>query len=85
VLEVAAVAEEALDVALEPEILGGSRAADVRHCIGAIDRAPGSLGYEPAVPFADGMRAPVGWLEGPSAVDGLDEATAALRPRGLAR
>jgi UDP-glucose 4-epimerase len=35
--------------------------------------------------LADGMRELAIWLEGQSAVDKLDEATAALRSRGLAR
>ena len=70
---------------IEPEILGDYRAGDIRHCFGSIDRARELLGFAPEVVFEDGMRELSGWLAGQTAVDRVDEATAALRSRGLAR
>jgi len=85
VREVASVLGKGLGVELEPEIPGDFRTGDIRHCVAAIERARDMLGFEPAVSFEDGMRELVGWLEGQSAVDRVDEATAALRSHGLAR
>jgi dTDP-L-rhamnose 4-epimerase len=85
VLDVAAVLSAGLGVELEPEILGDYRAGDIRHCFGSIDRARDLLAFQPKVVFEDGMRELSGWLAGQTAVDRVDEATAALRSRGLAR
>ena len=83
VLEVADVLSKELDVQLEPEIRRSFRAGDIRHCFAAIDRARDLLGFEPTVSFAAGMRELAGWLEGQEAVDRVEEATTALRERGL--
>jgi dTDP-L-rhamnose 4-epimerase len=85
VLEVAAVLAEGLGVAVGPEVLGDYRAGDVRHCFASTERARELLGFAPQVAFEDGMRELTGWLGGQTAVDRVDEATAALRARGLAR
>ena len=85
VLEVAAVLSQGLGVEIEPEILGDYRAGDIRHCFASIDLARELLGFEPQVEFEEGMGELTGWLAGQSAVDRVDEATAALRARGLAR
>jgi dTDP-L-rhamnose 4-epimerase len=85
VLEVARVLGEGLGVSLPAEILGDFRAGDIRHCFGSVERARDLLGFAPSVAFEDGMRELTGWLAGQTAVDRVDEATAALRSRGLAR
>jgi dTDP-L-rhamnose 4-epimerase len=86
VLEVASVLAEGLGVSnLAPEILGDYRTGDIRHCFAAIDRARATLGFEPAVSFEEGMAELMSWLATQTAVDRVDEATAALRARGLAR
>jgi dTDP-L-rhamnose 4-epimerase len=85
VLEVAAVLSQGLGVEIEPEILGDYRAGDIRHCFSSIELARQQLDFEPRVRFEEGMRELSGWLAGQSAVDHVDEATAALRARGLAR
>ncbi len=85
VLEVAAVLGKGLGVSLGPEILGDARAGDIRHCFGSIERARDLLGFRPEVVFEEGMRELTDWLADQTAVDRVDEATAALRSRGLAR
>jgi dTDP-L-rhamnose 4-epimerase len=85
VLEVAQVLAGGLGVDLEPEVLGDYRAGDIRHCFGSIEKARELLGFEPRVRFEEGMAELTGWLVGQTAVDRVDEATAALRERGLAR
>jgi dTDP-L-rhamnose 4-epimerase len=84
VLEVARVLGAGLGVPLEPEVLGDFRAGDIRHCFASIERARALLGFGPAVAFEDGMGELTGWLADQTAVDRVDEATAALRARGLA-
>ncbi len=85
VLEVAAVLSDGLGAGLRPEVLGDYRAGDIRHCFASIERARELLAYEPKVAFEEGMRELSVWLAGQTAVDRVDEATAALRSRGLAR
>jgi dTDP-L-rhamnose 4-epimerase len=84
VLEVASVLGRGLGVSLEPEVLGDSRAGDIRHCFASIDRARDLLGFNPGVAFEDGMRDLTDWLAGQTAVDRVEEATGDLRSRGLA-
>jgi dTDP-L-rhamnose 4-epimerase len=85
VLDVSNVLAEGLGVDLQPEILGDYRAGDIRHCFASIELARGALGFEPRIAFEAGMAELAGWLQGQTAVDRVDEATAALRERGLAR
>jgi dTDP-L-rhamnose 4-epimerase len=84
VREVAATLARALDVDIEPEIRNEYRAGDIRHCFGDAAKARELLRWEPQVAFADGMRELAAWLAGQTAVDRVDEATAALVRRGLA-
>ena len=83
-LEVATVLANKLGVKIEAEILGDSRAGDIRHCFAAIDLAQDELDFAPAVAFEDGMEELAGWLATQDAKDRVDEATAVLRERGLA-
>jgi dTDP-L-rhamnose 4-epimerase len=85
VLDVAKVLSDGLDVDIESEVLGDYRVGDIRHCFGSIEQARELLGFSPEVSFEDGMRELTGWLAGQTAVDRVDDATAALRSRGLAR
>src|SRR5262249_16686877 len=41
---------------LEPEVVNRFRAGDIRHCFSDISLARETLGFEPKVAFADGMR-----------------------------
>jgi dTDP-L-rhamnose 4-epimerase len=69
---------------LEPEITGESRVGDIRHCFADVGLAHETLGYAPDVELADGMTALAAWLEGQTAEDRVDDATAELTKRGLA-
>jgi dTDP-L-rhamnose 4-epimerase len=70
---------------LEPEITGESRVGDIRHCFADVELAEETLGYTPDVELADGMTELAAWLEGQTAEDRVDAATAELAKRGLAR
>jgi dTDP-L-rhamnose 4-epimerase len=83
VLDVAAVLSRELNADFEPQIRDEFRAGDIRHCIAAVDRARDLLGYEPTVPFDEGMADLARWLADQEARDLVDEATAALQQRGL--
>ena len=83
VAQVADVLARELGVDLDPEVKHVFRAGDIRHCFADISRIRELLSYEPTVGFEDGMRELVGWLADTTAVDRVDEATAALAERGL--
>ena len=68
---------------LEPEITGESRVGDIRHCFADVTLARKTLGYAPEVELADGMSELAAWLEGQTAEDRVDDATAELARRGL--
>jgi dTDP-L-rhamnose 4-epimerase len=74
-----------LGVEIEPEVTGKYRAGDIRHCFADITLARELLGYEPRVPLEAGMAELAAWLETQSADDRVDDATAELVSRGLAR
>jgi dTDP-L-rhamnose 4-epimerase len=83
VLEVAHKLAQVLDVHVEPEIVGKSRAGDIRHCFADISRAREVLGYEPQVTLDAGMRELAEWLRGQAAIDRVDAAAEELSSRGL--
>jgi dTDP-L-rhamnose 4-epimerase len=83
VLDVARKLAAVLDVAIEPEVTGKSRAGDVRHCFADISRAQELLGYEPQVALDAGMARLAEWLAGQTAVDGAEAAAQELQARGL--
>ncbi len=72
-----------LESPLEPELTGRYRVGDIRHCFADISLARETLGYEPRVELADGMRELVAWLEGQVAADNVDAMAAELATRGL--
>jgi dTDP-L-rhamnose 4-epimerase len=83
--EVASSLAAVLDLELEPEITGKFRAGDIRHCFADIARARNLLGFEPQVQLEAGMAELARWLETQTAEDRVDDATAQLVERGLAR
>jgi dTDP-L-rhamnose 4-epimerase len=85
VLDVAEALGSGLGVEVEPEVRGDYRAGDIRHCFSDISLARAELGYSPQVGFEDGTRELVVWLAEQEARDLVDQATAALQERGLAR
>jgi dTDP-L-rhamnose 4-epimerase len=85
VAEVASVLARGLGVEIEPELPGDYRTGDIRHCFAATELAVGALGFSAQVGFEAGMAELIEWLAGQTPVDRVEEATAALRARGLAR
>jgi dTDP-L-rhamnose 4-epimerase len=68
---------------VEPEVTGKYRVGDIRHCFADITQARYVLGYEPRVSLEAGMQELAEWLEGQTADDHVDSATAELAARGL--
>ena len=67
-------------------VTGQFRLGDIRHNFADIGRARALLGYEPQISLGDGLARFCGWAaEQPVYVDQLDQATAELKARGLAR
>jgi dTDP-L-rhamnose 4-epimerase len=86
VLDVAEVLRKSLEVEIGHEVTGQYRAGDIRHCYADISRARALLGYEPRVPFEQGIGELMGWLrKQPVADDGVAGAYRELASRGLAR
>lgn len=84
VLEIAhAMAEVLGREEIEPEITGNYRVGDIRHCFADITLARRVLGYEPTMPFEQGLIELASWLEGQVACDRVAEARAELAARGL--
>jgi dTDP-L-rhamnose 4-epimerase len=82
--DIATALGKALDKAhIAPEITGEYRVGDIRHCFADIGRARRVLGYEPQVPFEDGLQELVAWLEPQVAEDRVMQARAELAKRGL--
>jgi len=70
---------------VEPQVIGKYRVGDIRHCHADLTRAREYLGYEPKVPFDEGMREFLDWAHGRESEDRLDVATRELEQRGLFR
>ena len=83
VLELAQRLASLLGKDIEPEVTGEFRVGDIRHCFADTSRARDALGFEAQVAFDDGMGELAEWLEGQTAIDRVDEATAELSRRGL--
>jgi dTDP-L-rhamnose 4-epimerase len=84
VLEIARAMAEVLGrEEIEPEVTGNYRVGDIRHCFADITLARRVLGYEPAMPFEQGLIELASWLAGQVAYDRVAEARAELAARGL--
>jgi dTDP-L-rhamnose 4-epimerase len=70
---------------VRPEVVGLSRAGDIRYCVADIGKARRLLGYEPRVAFEAGMQELVGWLATQTAQDRVPIAAAELASHGLTR
>ncbi len=68
---------------LTPVVEHKFRAGDVRHCAADLTKARKLLGYEPKVPFEEGMRELVAWGQGVQATDGFEAAYRELKSKGL--
>jgi dTDP-L-rhamnose 4-epimerase len=85
VCDVAMALINELKVRIQPEIVGGFRAGDIRHCVADIGKARLLLGYEPHVKFEDGLTELVTWLKSQHADDRVELARRELAQRGLIR
>jgi dTDP-L-rhamnose 4-epimerase len=85
ILEVARTIATGLGKEIEPEVVEQYRAGDIRHCFADTRLAEQLLGFRAEIPFEEGMRDLLSWLEGQEAVDAVDAAREALLARGLAR
>ena len=83
--DVATALATSLGVDLAPEISGTARAGDIRHCYADMTTARDLLGFEPEVPFADGVDELIAWVSRQTADDLVDRARHELTSRGLAR
>lgn len=88
VIDVASHIGKALGRELPAEITGKYRVGDIRHCFADITLARDQLGYEPRVPFEQGMRELAEFLRaqesrGSVARDRVQEARRELETRGL--
>jgi dTDP-L-rhamnose 4-epimerase len=68
---------------IRPEITGKYRMGDIRHCFADISHARKVLGYEPKVPFNEGLAELAAWLRDQVAQDRVEEMRAELESRGL--
>lgn len=84
VLEIARAMAEVLGrEEIDPEVTGNYRVGDIRHCFADITLARRVLGYEPTMPFEQGLIELASWLEGQVACDRVAEAREELAARGL--
>jgi dTDP-L-rhamnose 4-epimerase len=66
-----------------PSVENKFRAGDIRHCYADISKARRLLGYEPKVPFEEGMRELVRWGQRRPATDNFERAYDELRAKRL--
>jgi dTDP-L-rhamnose 4-epimerase len=85
ILDVAHALSSALDVEIEPQVVGKFRAGDIRHCYADISKAQRLLGYTPQVTFEYGIADLVNWLSTQESTDRVEQATRELEERGLTK
>jgi dTDP-L-rhamnose 4-epimerase len=68
---------------IEPTIAYRFRRGDVRHCTADVGRARKLLGFEPRVPWEQGLAELVRWCQEASTADRFDQAEQELRAWGL--
>jgi dTDP-L-rhamnose 4-epimerase len=83
VREIGEVLARTLGKELEPELTGEFRLGDIRHCFADVSLARARLGFEAQVTLEAGIEELAAWLEGQTAEDRVDAATAELARRGL--
>ncbi len=83
--EMAELLATGLGKQIDGEHPGSYRAGDIRHCFADTTLARELLGFEASVKLEDGVRDLVEWVRSQTARDRVDEASAELASRGLAR
>lgn len=74
---------QALGVEIAPLVTHGRRKGDIRHCFADITRARAKLGWEPQVPFGEGLKELIAWSQSSPAEDRFEQAEQELRQHGL--
>ncbi len=69
---------------IKPEIVNKFREGDTRHCFADISKIR-KIGFEPKIPFKDGIKALAAWGEGVEAKDLTDVALDELKQKGLVK
>src|SRR4051794_27103171 len=67
--DVARALGSVLHTVIDPQLRGGYRAGDIRHCFADITRARELLGFEPEVDISSGLEELSAWLETQTAED----------------
>jgi len=83
VLEMAHTMLRAMQVDLEPVVIGKFRQGDIRHCYADLNKARSLLGYEPKVDFEEGIKMFLTWAANEHSEDKLSTATSELEQHGL--
>jgi dTDP-L-rhamnose 4-epimerase len=83
VRRVAELLAQHLGMDLPPEIAQQFRAGDIRHCYADISKIRRVLGYEPSVPFEEGVGALVEWARDQRPEDGVERARQELAAKSL--
>lgn len=81
--QVASILAKSLGKNIVPEITGGFRPGDIRHCYADISKARRILGFEPKVSHQEGFAELVDWLRFQSAEDRSEEAARELQSFGV--
>ncbi|ASQ44762.1 SDR family NAD(P)-dependent oxidoreductase [Legionella clemsonensis] len=81
--EIAEKLAQVMNKEIEPQVTGKYRVGDIRHCFADLTKARALLGFEPCVPFNEGLAELSVWLEGQIAIDHVHKATNELALRGL--
>lgn len=82
--EVSAVVARALGSEHEPAVRPQMRRGDVRHCLADLTKADRLLGYRPAIPFDEGVRALVSWAMAHPSADVFEIGAGELERHGIA-
>lgn len=83
ILEIAEILKKLYNSNVQPKIVGKFRKGDVRHCFADISKIKKKLGFEPKIPFMEGMKELMLWSEGIKAEDKVEKATQELEEKGL--
>jgi dTDP-L-rhamnose 4-epimerase len=68
---------------IAPNITGGFRSGDVRHCIADISKAKKLLKWQPEISFSQGVADLISWGEKETAVDNFLKAQKKMKQKGL--
>jgi dTDP-L-rhamnose 4-epimerase len=68
---------------IRPQIVGKSRAGDIRHCFCDTGKAAGALGFRARKDFGEGLAELAEWVAAQTADDRVEEARVELEMRGL--